>query len=417
MIYLKNATFIDYKSLRIRQGHLAVEPGEGGRTRTISRIPSQIQAIDCTGKIVTKSFAIGHHHIYSALARGMPAPRKSPKNFLEILKHIWWNLDKKLDADMIGASALAAAAEAAKCGATFIIDHHASPNAVPGSLHIIAEAFETVGLSHLLCYELSDRDGAKSAHKGLHETEAYLKHRQGLVGLHASFTVSDKLLNHAALLAKRHATGLHVHVAEDLADQNHSEKKYKKRVLERFASAGILDSPRTILAHGLHLSAKERALFKRSRAWLAHNPESNQNNNVGSFSPAGLGNKIFLGTDGMHSDMIASTRAAFLTGQATGGLSPQDAYQRLRRVHDYISSNQFIGDGPNNLVILNYPSPTPVTARNWIGHFIYALSRAHVHSVLANGKLIVREGKLTTVNEEKVLAYARKHAERLWEKL
>ena len=417
MIYLKNATYLDWKTSKQKKGHLAVEPGEGGKTRFVARIPPGQKAADCSGLLVTKSFAIGHHHIYSALARGMGAPKQTPKNFIEILKYVWWNLDKKLDRDMIGASALAAAVEAAKCGATFIIDHHASPSAISGSLHIIAQAFESVGLSHLLCYELTDRDGAKRAQQGLDETEAYLQKRPGLVGLHASFTVGDELLKRSVALAERHKTGLHVHAAEDKADQAYSLRTHKKRVLERFLRAGVLDSPKTILAHGLHLSAGERAIFKKSRAWLVQNPESNQNNNVGLFDPKGLGDRIFLGTDGMHSDMIQSAKAAYLGAQTAGGISPLGAYRRLRRVHEYLAENEFPGDGENNLVLLEYPAPTPIRPDNWPGHFMYALSRAHVRSTISNGRFIVRDGKVLTVNENNVLEYARKQAVRLWRKL
>ncbi len=415
--YLKNAAFIDWRTLRMRRGHIAVDPGPDGGMRFVGRIPPRALVLDCQDKLVTKSFAVGHHHIYSALARGMPAPKKSPKNFLEILKYVWWNLDKKLDQDMVMASALAAGVEAAKSGATFIIDHHASPNAVPGSLHVIAQSLELVGLGHLLSYELSDRDGAARLEQGIEETDKYLQKRQGLVGLHASFTVGDRLLERAALLAKRHKTGVHVHVAEDGADQAHCRKKHSTRVLQRFKRAGVLDSPKTLLAHGLHLSDAERKIFKKSKSWLVHNPESNQNNAVGAFDPRGLGDRVLLGTDGMHSDMLASANAAYLGGQATGGLSPQDAYRRLRRVHHYLAENDFQGDGDNNLVVLDYRPPTPVTAKNWPGHVIYGLRRAHVHHVIAQGRLIVEAGVVKTVNEDKLLEFTRKQAERLWRRL
>jgi cytosine/adenosine deaminase-related metal-dependent hydrolase len=414
MLYLKNAELLNWKTLAVRKGHLAVEPGTRGKARFVSRVPKGAKALDCSGKLVTKAFAVGHHHVYSALARGMPAPPRAPKNFVDILKLIWWRLDKSLDREMIQASALSTAVEAAKSGATFVIDHHASPNAATASLHLIAEAFDMVGVSHLLCYELSDRDGAERRQRGLEETDRYLETRQGLVGLHASFTVGDELLRRAAAVAERHDTGFHVHVAEAASDEEHCRKRYGKRVLERFSERGVLDSPKTILAHGIHLNDRERGIFRKSRAWLVQNAESNLNNGVGLFDGRGLGDRIMLGTDGMHSDMIASTKAAFLTG---GGLSPAGAYARLRRVHDYLASNGFEGDGENNLVVLDYKTPTPVSKANWPGHFCYGLSRSHVHSVISDGRLIVRAGRVTTVDEDKVYEYSRKQAERLWRKL
>ncbi|MBU3927228.1 MAG: amidohydrolase, partial [Bacteroidetes bacterium] len=178
-IILKNATFIQWQTFEQIQTSLKVETGSGGGYLLL---PSDLQGvdisqdevIDCTGKLVTKSFAVGHHHVYSALARGMPVPAKQPENFLEILEYVWWNLDKALDKDMIEASALTTAMACAKAGSTFVIDHHASPNAIKGSLEIIAKAFHRVGVGHLLCYEISDRDGLQKAQLGLLETEEYL---------------------------------------------------------------------------------------------------------------------------------------------------------------------------------------------------------------------------------------------------
>ena len=417
MLYLRDAHFVDWRTLRMRRGHLAVEPGAAGTARFVARMPRGVHAFDCGGRLVTKSFVIAHHHLYSALALGMPFPARAPRNFVETLQLVWWNLDRALDADMIRASALAGGIEAAKCGATFIVDHHSSPNAVRGSLDVIAAALDEIGLSHLLCVELSDRDGAERLNAGLAETDRYLKRRQGLVGLHASFTVSDKLLGRAVALARQHDTGIHVHVAEAASDEEHSLRRHGKRVLERFAAAGALRSPKTLLAHGLHLDRKERGLFRRSPAWLVQNPQSNQNNGVGDFDPTGLGPRTLLGTDGMHGDMLDSTRAAYFAGHARGGMAPLEAYQQLRRAHDYLAQNEFVGDGSNNLVVLDYAPPTPVTPKNLAAHFLYALGRAHVASVISRGRLIVHERRMVSVDEDKVRQFTRKQAERLWRRL
>lgn len=417
MLYLRDATFVGWRTLRMRRGHLAVEPGAAGGVRFVARIPRGAQALDCSGRLVTKSFVIAHHHLYSALALGMPFPARAPRTFVETLQLIWWNLDRALDTDMIRASALAGGIEAAKCGATFIIDHHSSPNAVHGSLDVIAAALDEIGLSHLLCVELSDRDGAKCLDAGLRETDRYLKRRQGLVGLHASFTVSDALLGRAVALAQQHDTGIHVHVAEAASDEAHSVRRHGQRVLERFSAAGALRSPKTLLAHGLHLDRKERGLFRRSPAWLVQSSQSNQNNGVGDFDRTGLGPRTLLGTDGMHGDMLDSTRAAYFAARARGGMAPMDAYQQLRRAHEYLSQNDFVGDGANNLVVLDYAPATPVTPENLAAHFLYGLGRAHVESVISRGRLIVRGRRMATVNEEKVRQFTRKQAERLWRRL
>ena len=243
-ILLKNATYIDWKTLEFSQKNIFVEEDKS-EIKFIDNIDKiannqNVDVLDCTGKYVTKSFGVGHHHVYSALSRGMGAPKKSPENFYEILQYVWWTLDKCLDLEMIESSALVTAIACAKAGSTFVIDHHASPFAVKGSLETIAKAFDKVGVSHLLCYEISDRDGVKIAKEGLSETEEYLKNRQGLVGLHASFTVGDDTLEQAVNLMNTYNSGIHIHVAEDNYDQEFCMKKYGKRVVTRLNEFGVL---------------------------------------------------------------------------------------------------------------------------------------------------------------------------------
>jgi cytosine/adenosine deaminase-related metal-dependent hydrolase len=418
-LFLKNTTFIDYQTLQFRQTDIRVQHGIDGTIELmpVGSNPEQDQVIDCSGLFVTKSFGCGHHHVYSALSRGMGAPKKNPVNFLEVLQYIWWTLDKCLDRDMIEVSALVTAIACARNGVTFVIDHHASPFAIEGSLEIIAKAFDRVGISHLLCYEISDRDGLEIAEKGLVETSDYLKKRQGLVGLHAGFTVSDETLKKAVALAQSTKSGIHVHTAEDISDEKFSINHYGKRVVERFAAHGVLDFPKTILAHCLHLDKNERQLVKDSQAWVVQNTESNLNNNVGSFSSTGLGTRIMLGTDGMHSDMLRTAKAVFFNSHASDSQDYLSVYHRFRNVHDYILSNNFSGDASNNLVILDYKSPTEINHDNFAAHFIFGLEASHVKHVISQGKLIVSNGKNLNVDEDEILISSKEIAKVLWKKM
>ena len=304
-LYLRNATWIDPETFKATTTTIKVEEGPSGGMALDAHAPVECPpedtVLDCTGRLVTPSFGCGHHHIYSALARGMPPAPKAPTNFLEVLEYVWWRMDKKLDHDMIEASALVTGLYCAKNGVTFVIDHHASPFHLDGSLETIAKALDRVGLGHLLCYEISCRDGEGIKEKGLAETDAFLSSgRKGHVGLHASFTVDDDLLGRAVDLARKHKTGVHIHVAEGIEDQEHCARTYGKSVVRRQSDAGV------------------------------QNTESNLNNNVG------LGRyndfpRVMLGTDGMHSDMIRSAQSSyFIAGLAEGGMSPLAAYQRLR---------------------------------------------------------------------------------------
>ncbi len=419
-IILKNTTYINWETLQFSKTNILVGEGENGKLTfldEIGEIKSDTTVIDCKGMFVTKSFALGHHHVYSALSRGMPAPQKSPSNFNEVLEYIWWNLDKALDKEMIEASALATAMACAKAGSTFVIDHHASPNFIKGSLDVIANAFEKVGVDHLLCYEITDRDGMDKAQKGLDETENYIKNKQGLVGLHASFTVGNDTLKKSVDLMEKYNSGIHIHVAEDKYDQKHSIENYNKRVVERLNDYGVLDSSKTILGHCLYVDENERKTIKNSKAYVVQNTESNLNNNVGYFNAEGLGDRLLLGTDGMHSDMIRSAQAAFFVGQGFDIIDFPSVYERFRNVHQYVKANDFKGDGENNLVVLDYDSPTEMNETNFLGHFIFGLTAKHVKHVISNGKLIVKEGIIHTVNETEIQLFTKEQAKRLWSRL
>ena len=422
-LYLRNSRYIDPDTLEITTTHLAVEEGAEGTVTLIDTIPpagergADDRVLDCKNRFVTRSFGCGHHHIYSALCRGMPAPPKTPTNFTEVLEYVWWRVDSRLDLDMVEASAMAAALQMARRGVTFCIDHHASPFHVRGSLETIAEAFERVGIGHLLCHESSDRNGPKTAQQSLAEHESYLASgRPGLVGLHASFTVGDELLTSSVELARKYDTGLHIHVAEDLADQVHCQQTHGKRVARRLLDMGALASPKTILGHCVHCDETERAIIREAGVWVVSNVESNQNNNVGLTDYDWLDN-IMLGTDGMHNDMLRSAKAHHLCCSTTGGIGYDEVYRRFRNVHAYLARFPGIGDGANNLVILEYDTPTELNRDNFYGHFLFGLEALHVQTVIARGRVIIEDRRATRVDEEEVLAFAREQGRRLWEAL
>jgi cytosine/adenosine deaminase-related metal-dependent hydrolase len=421
MIILKNATFIDWESLTFTKSDILVPKGVDQAIQFVNEIPKELNAeatlIDCTGKYVTKSFVNGHHHVYSALATGMPAPKKIPGNFYEILKYIWWTLDKSLDLEMIKTSAYVTAIACAKSGVTFAIDHHASPFAVEGSLQTIADAFNEVGVGHLLSYELTDRDGVNIANQGLAETENYLKTNQGLVGLHASFTLTNKTLEKAANLARKYNTGVHVHVAEDLYDQEHCYDIHNKRVIERFNDLGILELKRSLLVHCLYLTNAERDLIRESGLFVAQNTESNLNNNVGQFNSCAIGNNIMLGTDGMHSDMLRAAKATFYNGQLNDTIDYAEIYHRFRNANRYLKTNNFKGDGDNNLVVLDYMPSTFMDESNFLGHFLFGIDATHVQHVIASGELIVKDRIITKVDELAIKIKAQQISQKLWNKM
>lgn len=273
---------------------------------------------DPTASATTPGLVCAHHHLYSSLARGMPAPPTTPRAFSEILRWIWWRLDRALDLDLVRWSALLGAVEALEAGTTAIVDHHASPHAIEGSLDVIAEACAEVGVRVLACYEVTDRNGADGAKAGLAENERYLRAGgRGHVGAHACFTLSDETLDAVTGLAADLGVGVHIHVAEALVDAD--------------AGARLADraDPSWLLAHGVHL---DRTL----PGTVLHNPRSNLNNAVGYGRPARFP-RVALGTDGIGGDVLEEFRVAFaLLRSDDVTASPETAWDWLAAGWDLV---------------------------------------------------------------------------------
>ena len=350
---------------------------------------------------VTPGLVCGHHHLYSSLARGMPAPPRIPDSFIGILENVWWRLDNALDLDTIYWSAALGAAEALLCGTTALIDHHESPSCIEGSLDAIADACDLVGIRHSLCYGITDRwnNGSirstvdsggpmsEGARRGLAENERYLKSgRRGMVGVHAAFTCTDDTLEAAADLARRSDVGVHIHVAEGPDDKDAGAR------LERLAQDDWL------IVHAVHL---DRPL----RGTIAHNPRSNMNNGVGYAAPAVRTNRVILGTDGIGADMPEEFRLAFVRHREHDiSATPDTAWRWLHAGAEVFP--EVLGD----TVEWNHPEADDP----WHVAFTPGL---RARTVTVDGKVVVKDGVPTGFDIDEIRHKARAAAARLHERL
>jgi putative selenium metabolism protein SsnA len=366
----------------------------------------------------------------------MPGPERAPANFKEILELVWWRLDRALDRETIYYSALVGALEAARAGTTCLFDHHSSPSFIEGSLAVVAEAIEKIGLRSVLCYEITDRGGPALRDEGLAETSVWLesvKRRindagpvrrgsvlvRGMVGAHASFTLSDESLDACSKMVQIYDAGLHIHAAEDQCDVDDARSKYGLGIVERLASHSLLNQ-RAILAHGTHLDEREIRMALDGGAWFAHNPGSNMNNQVGYAPVVKFGDRSVLGTDGIGADMFEQARLAFFKGRdAHGSNTPGDWIRTLARGQQLASESLGVDLGAlapgsaADLIILDYNAPTPLAPDNLAGHVIFGMNSSLVDSVMVNGRFIIKGGQ-SGLDEEELSRKAREATSRLW---
>lgn len=431
MTVYRNVGILELDPPRVETGiDLVVEDGlftAAGRGAAASA-SALAYSVDLAGAWLMPGLVCAHTHAYSALARGITVPIASSTSFVAQLHNLWWRLDRALDFDILRSSALVAALDAVTCGTTTVVDHHASPSCIRGSLSVLHEAFSRVGLRSVLCYEVTDRNGPGGADEGLVENLSFALSTGSdplvgsCIGAHAPFTLSDRTLERLGALVAQTGRGLHIHVAEDAYDVSRAHDLCGRDVLARLDDFALL-GPRTIVAHGVHLDAADMEILNRRDAFLVHNARSNMNNAVGYARRVGEARNVALGTDGIGSDMFAETQAAFLKARDTGAAAVPAEYVRMLAGGAELGS-RVLGSRIGRIrtgyaadfVILDYDPPTPVTEENVASHLVYGISSRNVRSVVIAGKPVYTDRRFP-FDVAEVTAAARLAAALLWERM
>jgi len=438
-LLIQNGTILTFGApCRVLEGQaLLVEDGRVARIAPREAMPGPFdRVIDAGGRVVMPGLVNAHMHFYSTLVRGLGKMAPSA-NFQEVLDHLWWRLDRQLSLDDVEMSAQVVLLDAIRKGTTTLVDHHASPHAITGSLDRIASAVKGSGLRSCLCYEVSDRDGEAIATEGLEENARFARrcNREGdpqlraLFGLHAAFTLSDATLDRAALLGQDLGIGFHVHVAEAASDVAANLQRYGLTPTARLRAHGILGE-RSIAAHAVHVTEADIDLLAASDTFVAHNPQSNLNNAVGIADLIRLsarGVRVGLGTDAMTVNMLEEVRVALWA-------------QHLRQEHPSCGfmevANPLFVQNPElatrlwgfpigtlqegaaaDLILVDYHPPTPLNGDTVLGHLIFGLSQATVDTTICAGRVLMEGKRLAIdVDEAALAARSRELARKLWDR-
>lgn len=397
----------------------------------------QVEKIDARGQLVMPGNICAHTHFYGAFARGLAIPGRAPREFPEVLRKLWWPLDKSLTLEDVRVSAQICLLDAIRHGTTTLIDHHASPNAVEGSLDAIAEAVDQAGLRAVLCYEVTDRDGEEKARAGIEENVRFLERCENgevadgrvaaTFGLHASLTLSAETLD-ACRSAVPQESGFHIHVAEHEADEEDSLAKSRLRVVERLHKHGILGK-QTIAAHAVHVNGREIELLAESETWVTHQPRSNMNNGVGAADVEGLlraGVRVGLGNDGFSNAMWEEWKTAYLLHKLSKRdprRMPGDTLVEIAVRNNADLANIFFPDAAigqlaigahADMVFVDYHATTPLTAENLPWHILFGFRESMVTTTMVAGKILMKDRELLTLDERAITARARQLAPEVW---
>ena len=429
----------------IHDGAIAIDGEtikEIGQTEELRNKYPDAEFINAEHRLVMPGFLNAHMHLYSTFARGMGLKGEPPKTFGEILKKLWWKLDKNLTTkEELYYSAMVPLIEGIKSGTTAILDHHASFGLIDGSLDIIEKAALDAGVRSVLCYETSDRWGKEARDASIRENVRFImKKKKDVItepetltaatfGMHASLTLSDETLEISKSEAERLGVGFHIHVAEGEEDVEDSLKKSGVRVVERLKKFGILGD-KTLAIHCIHINEKEIDILKETNTMVVHNPESNMNNAVGvapilEFFKKGI--LTGIGTDGYTPSMFESVKVAYILPKlhykdprVGGGESQKMLFENNRKIFAKFFDKPVgvIEEGAYaDIIILDYYPPTPFNADNAFYHLIFGMRDNLVNTTIINGRIVMKDRKLLNIDEEKIMAKSREVAKKFWEKM
>ncbi len=422
-------------ALLVQDGLIA----ELGPTRELEAKHPVEEKLDAAGQMVMPGNICAHTHFYGAFSRGMAIPGAAPKDFPEILQKLWWPLDLALDEEAVRYSALVCLADAIRHGTTTLVDHHASPNAIDGSLDIIAEAVREAGVRASLCYEVTDRNGLAGARAGIRENVRFIERVQagedaggtlsGTFGLHASLTLSEQTLEFCRQAAPA-GSGFHIHVAEHEVDEYDSLAKAGTRVVDRLYRHGLLGA-QSIAVHAVHVDAREIQLLAESGTWVTHQPRSNMNNGVGIGPVEGMlraGVKVCLGNDGFSNAMWEEWKTAYLVHKLWqrdprrmgGELVVRMAVENNALLANALFPGRRLGvlevGAAADLILVDYHPFTPLTAGNLPWHILFGFHDSMVTGTMVNGKPLMLDRKLLTLDEAAISARARELVPAVWQR-
>ncbi len=407
------------------------------QTKLLEEFPHE-ERVDAQGQYVMPGLICAHTHFYGAFSRGLAIPGESPAAFPEILRDLWWKLDRALDEDGVYYSAWVSILDAIRHGTTTLFDHHASPNFISGSLDVIAKAVAESGIRASLCYEVTDRNGLEGADLGIQENARFIKETQdgnslngrlaSSFGLHASLTLSDRTLEKARI-KKPAGVGFHVHAAEHPVDEYDSLRKSNLRVVDRLEKFKILGK-RSIVAHAVHVDAKEAQLLAESGTWVAHQPRSNMNNAVGIANVESLmrlGVNVCLGNDGFSNTMWDEWKTAYLVHKLVNGdprwMNGNTVVEMAVYQNANLATQQFglpigsISEGAQaDIIFVDYKPFTPLNEANLPWHILFGMHHSMVTSTTVAGKILYHNRSFVSIDEHEIIKHAMEQAVAVWKR-
>ncbi len=417
---LKGGTVVDLEPAGVEAADLRIDGDRiVDRATALEPRPGD-EVIDVRGKVLFPGLVSAQHHFYATFLRGAP---RLGEGFggAAAARYL---LEDVIEADQLEAAATAGGLEGLLSGTTTVFDVSAAHAHATGSLSRVAHGLNGVGLRAVLGYQVTERAGALVREEALEECVSYTARAKGrfrgAFALDGLALLSDDALSGLQEARQRVEAMLLATLGEDPREEAQSRERYGQTATERLANLGLTGS-RVVLAQNVHLTWPELSTLITAGTWLAHASRSNMVSQAGLATPSKFGVRGCLGTDVMSLDVFAEVQAATLRSTDSG--QPIDALRFLANGHRLATEAFGTPIGPlqpgsaADLLVLDYHSPTPLTASTLAAHVLHGLSARWVESVMVDGLWRSWKRKALSLDVNEVARNASQAAKAVWARM
>jgi cytosine/adenosine deaminase-related metal-dependent hydrolase len=398
--------------------------------------PAADEVLDLPNCVATPGLVNAHDHMYQWATRGY-MPDGGLFAWLRALYPVW----AEIDADTVRIAARAAMARLLLCGCTLSTDHHyVFPRGRKGIFEALVETAGELGLRFHPCrgsMSLGESKGGLPPDTVVEEEDAILAHTEEMIHrFHdpapgsmcrvvvapcSPFSVTPELMRESAELARRHGVRLHTHLAETLDEERFCLDRFGKRPLELMQDLGWTGDD-VWFAHGIHLNDAEVAQVAQTRTGIAHCPSSNMRLGAGMCRVEDLvraGARVGLGVDGAasneDSNLAMEVHQAVFTARARAAMQGrEDAATALDAREAWrlatVGGAACLGRDDCGTLGAGKRADVAFFRLDDLGHAGMAeplaalalASPARAEAVVVNGKIVVREGRLLTGDENTI---------------
>jgi len=424
---------------------------QGNRIAKIAKdipAPSGARVIDASHLVVAPGLVNTHHHFYQTLTRNLPAVQSAKLfDWLVYLYEIW----KGIDEEAVYVSSLLAMAELAKTGCTTTTDHHyLYPQGLGADIPSLQfMAASDIGIRFLATrgsMSLSKKDGGLPPDSVVQDEDTILSHceetikkfhnpasdsmRRVALAPCSPFSVSEPLMKRSAGLARQYGVRLHTHLAETSDEEEFCVQTYGRRPLQLMQDCNFIGSD-VWYAHGIFFNDEELELLARTKTGIAHCPSSNMRLGSGICRVRELldrGIPVGLAVDGSasndSSDMLGEARQALLLQRVcygATGLSAKEAWQIATEggaaILGWPDAGSVQEGALADIACWNIDSLAYAGALSDPAAALLFCGYSHAAQfVIVNGKIIVDQGRLIGIDEEKLAQDANRVAFQLYKK-